>query len=298
MRIARPHSIPVLIGVRGLCRALTPPNHHRGSRAGSGPGTGVLLVEGRVDGGAGGVEDRSGDRGVGGEEQTERRREEDGSGGEEGGRRVGCGDAVGERMSFSGLWGRMVRVSAEGSVGWNRGCRVMRVSRDALTRSVARRPTGIGARRVLRGHRRCAQIVVRASLACHQQVRRGTRAEGGLAYPGKPHRPRCRNPGNRILESFADRPGARARRRGGAGVASARSLGEQPSLGSHATPECVGDQGGVVVARGVVQSSASLSGRRRGPSTPARGGCRLARSSACRRYGAGRGSAAAVARRA
>jgi uncharacterized membrane protein YgcG len=38
--IARPHSIPVFIGVCGLCRALTPPKHHRGAREGSGPGTG------------------------------------------------------------------------------------------------------------------------------------------------------------------------------------------------------------------------------------------------------------------
>src|SRR5690348_16279678 len=45
--IACPHLIPVVMGVCGRCRALTPPNHHRGSRAGSGPGTGEKLAEGR-----------------------------------------------------------------------------------------------------------------------------------------------------------------------------------------------------------------------------------------------------------
>src|SRR4051794_12793900 len=35
-----PHPTLDEYGGCGLCRALTPPNHHRGSRAGSGPGTG------------------------------------------------------------------------------------------------------------------------------------------------------------------------------------------------------------------------------------------------------------------
>src|SRR5687767_12200203 len=38
--IGRPQLIPVYIGVCNLCRALTPPKHHRGARTGSGPGTG------------------------------------------------------------------------------------------------------------------------------------------------------------------------------------------------------------------------------------------------------------------
>ena len=36
----RPHPTLDDKSVCGLCRALTPPKHHRGSRAGSGPGTG------------------------------------------------------------------------------------------------------------------------------------------------------------------------------------------------------------------------------------------------------------------
>src|ERR687887_1798459 len=54
--IARPPPTVDDYGVCGLCRALTPPNHHRGSRTGSGPGTENRVVKrrGRVWTGAGG----------------------------------------------------------------------------------------------------------------------------------------------------------------------------------------------------------------------------------------------------
>src|SRR3954466_3012676 len=95
--ISRPHRILDDHGVCGLCRALTPPKHHRGAREGSGPGTGSSWWRDGVDerrwrrktDERGETEER--------EEQEEDKREEIRSGGA-----VGAEERRGERRE---AWG-------------------------------------------------------------------------------------------------------------------------------------------------------------------------------------------------